>query len=106
MSDFIEITWTTGSLEEARKISRNLVQEKYVASAKIIPFVESIYLWNNELETTQDCLVIFKTDKIHFEKIKEIITKQSTYEIPEMTFKHIAGGNAEYLSWIKDTIKP
>jgi hypothetical protein len=46
VSDFIEIHWTSGSLDEARKISRYLVQKRYVACAKIVPWIESVYIPN------------------------------------------------------------
>ena len=36
MEEFIEVSWTSGSLDEARKISRKLVSDKLVASAEII----------------------------------------------------------------------
>ena len=73
MSEFIEIHWTSGSLDEARKIARYLVQERFVACAQIIPWIESIYMWNNQLETAQESKIILKTAKANYEKIREII---------------------------------
>lgn len=104
MSDFIEIHWTSGSLDEARKISRYLVQERYVACAQIIPWIESIYLWNHQLETAQESKIILKTRLECYEAIKEIIQKNCKYEIPEITYMHIDGGNGEYLGWLKESI--
>ncbi len=43
MPEFIEIHWTSGSIDEARKVARYLVQERYVACAQITPWVESIF---------------------------------------------------------------
>lgn len=100
-SEFIEIHWTCGSLDEARKISRYLVQERYVACAQVIPWIESVYMWNNQLETSQESKVIFKTLAVNFEKVKEIILKNAKYELPEITFTTIDGGNADYLDWVK-----
>ena len=68
---WIEIRWTSGSIDEARRISRYLVQERFVASAQIIPWVESITLLDNKLETTQESLVVLKAPAQHFEKIRE-----------------------------------
>lgn len=106
MSDFIEVHWTSGSLDEARKVSRYLVQERYVACAQIIPWIESAYMWNNQLETAQESKIILKTRQIHFEKIKEIILKNCKYQIPEITVIEIQNGNKEYLDWIGESTAP
>lgn len=103
MSDFIEIQWTSGSIDEARKISRYLVQEKYVACAQIIPWIESIFTWNAQLETAQESKILFKTRLEHFDAIKKIILDNCKYEVPEITYMHIEGGHEEYLNWISDS---
>lgn len=103
MSEFIEVHWTSGSLDEARKISRFLVQERYVACAQIIPWIESVYMWNNQLETSQESKIVMKTHTKNYEKIKEIIKQNCKYEVPEITFISIDGGNKEYLDWLKES---
>jgi periplasmic divalent cation tolerance protein len=103
MSEFIEIHWTSGSIDEARKISRFLVQEKYVACAQIVPWVESIYMWNGELETTQESKVVLKTAAHQYEAVKKIIKENCKYQVPEISFQHIAGGNEEYMDWLRQS---
>lgn len=103
MTDFIEIHWTSGSIDEARKISRYLVQERLVASAQITPWIESIYMWNNQLETSQESKIVLKTRLENYDKIKEIIQKNSRYEVPEILYFMIYGGNQEYLDWLSES---
>jgi len=105
MTQFIEIYWTTGSIDEARRISRYLVQERLVACVQIIPWIESIYMWNNQLETSQESKVVLKTHKDRFEEIKEMIEKNCTYEVPEITYRHIDGCNEGYLNWLNETLE-
>lgn len=104
MSEFIEISWTSGSLDEARKISRYLVQERLVACAQIIPWIESIYMWNNQLETEQESKIVLKTRAEFYEKIKTIIIQNCKYQIPEITYRTIDGGNEEYFVWMRESI--
>lgn len=101
MSVFIEIHWTSGSLDEARKVARYLVHERLVANAQIIPWIESVSMLNNQLETTQESKVVFKTRKEKFDRIKELIIKNSNYEIPEITFFEISGGDQEFIDWLE-----
>lgn len=104
MSNYIEVHWTSGSLDEARKISRYLAQERIIACAQIIPWIESIYMWNNQLETAQESKIVFKTVLENYEKIKEIIYQNCSYQVPEITYVFIDGGNQEYLSWMQESI--
>lgn len=103
MTDFIEIHWTSGSLDEARKISRYLVQQRLVACAQIIPWIESIYMWNNQLETTQESKIILKTRLERYDEIKNTILQNCKYQVPEITWIRIEGGNEEYLKWIAES---
>lgn len=103
MSEFIEVHWTAGSIEEARRICRFLVQERVVACAQIIPWIESIYMWDNQLETAQETKIALKTHLTRFEEIKEIIEKNSSYEVPEITYTLLSGGNEGYLEWLDET---
>lgn len=103
MSEFIEVVWTSGNIDEARKISRYLVQERYVASAQIIPWIESIYMWDNKLETNQESKITMKTRSEKFDAIKKIIEENSSYEVPEITWKTIDGGNKSYMDWLKES---
>ena len=102
-SEFIQIQWTSGSIDEARKICRYLVQERLVACAQIVPWIESIYMWNNQLETTQESKVTLKTRRQFWEQIKKVILENHSYEIPEITYTTIEGGNEPYLNWIVES---
>ncbi len=103
MTNFIEVHWTSGSLDEARKISRYLVQERLVACAQITPWIESIYMWNNQLETTQETKIVFKTTLNCYEKIRKVVLENCKYEIPEITYVTLDGGNAEYMRWLEES---
>ncbi len=98
--EFIQIYWTCGSLDEARQISRSLVEEKLVACANIIPWIESIFLWDEQIDTSQETKVIFKTQRALFDSVKKAILNRSKYEVPEILMVPILGGNQEYLDWL------
>mgnify|MGYP006415254769 CR=1 FL=1 len=72
MGQLVQIHWTCGSLDEARKVSRFLVQERFVACANIIPWVESVYMWEGELHTDQETKVIFKTIEEKFSAVVKL----------------------------------
>lgn len=104
MTRFIEIEWTSGSLDEARKVARYLVQERFVACAEIVPWIEAIYKWNNKLETAQESKIVMKTKAENYEKVKDVIERNSSYEVPEIIWRSIEGGNQEYLDWMNESV--
>jgi periplasmic divalent cation tolerance protein len=104
--DYIQIYWTCGSLDEARDIARKLVQMRLVACANIIPWVESIFMWNESLDTAQETKVIFKTRDDRFEQVKQFILEHAKYEVPEILKVPILDGNPEYLKWVSQNTEP
>jgi periplasmic divalent cation tolerance protein len=104
MSDIIQIQWAAGSIDEARKVCRYLVQNRLVACAQIVPWIESIYMWNNELETEQETKVLLKTTAARYDEIRETIEQNCKHEVPEITFIQITGGNKTYLDWIQESV--
>lgn len=105
MSEFIQITWTSGSIDEARRCCRYLVQERLGASARIIPWVEAIFMLNNQLETTQESLIHLVIPQARFEEVSAIIRKNSKYQIPEISCTPLQGLNEDYLAWLKEATK-
>lgn len=105
MSDeLIEIQWVCGSLDEARRISRYLVQERYVASAQILPWMEAISLLNNKLETSQETKIFLKTKLKYFDIIREVIEQNCKFEVPEITWTKIEGINPSYHDWLDESL--
>tara|TARA_A100001015_G_C14730341_1_gene609603 strand:- start:239 stop:571 length:333 start_codon:yes stop_codon:yes gene_type:complete len=105
MENLILILWNSGSVDEARRVCRYLVQERLVACANIVPWVESIYMWNNQLETEQESTVLFKTRESNFDRVKEVIEKNSNYDVPEVLKVVVDSGNEAYFKWAMESSK-
>ncbi len=55
------------------------------------------------METSQESKIVFKTRLENYEKIKEIIQKNCRYQVPEILYFAIDGGNQEYLDWMTES---
>lgn len=99
-TDTALILWTCATLEEARRICRELVEKKLVACANIIPHVESIYFWEGTVENGNEAKVFLKTLDSHFEQVRDYIKEHCSYDVPEVSKIAIDAGNPDYLNWV------
>lgn len=67
--------------EEAIKVVNQLLQEKLIACANLIP-IKSMYYWNNKLENNPETVSILKTTESLFAKVKEEIERLHSYQVP------------------------
>src|SRR5437867_13229900 len=88
--------------EAARRISNQLVTEKFAACANILPSVESIYRWKEKIETGSETLVLFKLSEDRQAAFQERLRSIHPYEVPEIIFVPVSSGLPEYLRWVAD----
>lgn len=93
---------TVSSEEEAKRIGMALVKDKLAACFNIIPGVKSIYTWKGELHEDEELIVFIKTRKDLFEKVKESIKSNHSYECPEIIAIPITDAFKNYLEWIDE----
>ena len=105
MSNYIIIYVTTGSINEAKKIGRVLVEEKLVACSNIISPIRSIYSWQGKICEDKEALMIMKTKKKLFKKIVERVEILHSYDVPEIIAMPILEGSSKYLSWLNEETK-
>ena len=105
MTDKILVLTTAGSKDEARKIARALVERLLAACVNIVPQVGSIYRWEGEIEEAEEWLLIVKTTRTAFERVRAAILELHSYDLPECICVSIEDGSLEYLSWIGQSVK-
>jgi len=105
MPDYIVIYITTGSVNEAEKIGRALVEEKLAACSNIISPIRSIYRWQGKICDDKEALMVLKTRKKHFEQIVKRVETLHSYDVPEIIAIPIIEGSSKYLSWINEETK-
>jgi periplasmic divalent cation tolerance protein len=88
--------------ETARRISNQLVSERFVACANILSAVESIYRWKEKIETGSETLVLFKLSENGQSAFQQKLRSVHPYEIPEVIFVPISSGLPEYVRWVAD----
>lgn len=88
--------------EIARRISNQLVTERFAACANILSAVESIYRWKNKIESGNEILVFFKITEERQTAFQDKLRSLHPYDVPEIVFVPVEGGLPEYLRWVSD----
>jgi periplasmic divalent cation tolerance protein len=104
MTDKRVVLTTCGSIEEARKIARELVERKLAACANIIPRIESIYRWKDKIETSTEYLLVIKTTANAFTSLRDALGELHSYEVPECVAIPVTDGSAAYLKWMEESM--
>ncbi|MAG38595.1 divalent-cation tolerance protein CutA [Candidatus Woesearchaeota archaeon] len=88
---------------EAKKIAKELLKEKLISCANIVP-CESIYEWDGELKEESEAILFVKTIDKYEEEVKDKIRELHSYDLP-CILKINGRINEEYLSWMESVIQ-
>src|SRR5438552_15354013 len=78
--------------EIARRISNRLVSERFAACANIFPSVESIYRWNEKIESGNGSFVFFKVSEERQSACQDKLRSLHPYHVPEIIIVPVTGG--------------
>jgi periplasmic divalent cation tolerance protein len=99
LNEYIIVTTFCDKEEIANKIVDTLLEKRLVAGCQLSK-VHSKYWWNNELEECDEYKLEFRTKESLFTEVGNEIKKIHDYEIAEISYYEIKGGNMEFLHWI------
>jgi periplasmic divalent cation tolerance protein len=101
MSEFILVTTTASTKEEAAKIATALLEGRLAACVQILGPIESRYWWNGKIEQSTEWLCLIKTIRGKFAAVEATIRANHPYEVPEIVACPIELGSESYLDWLR-----
>jgi len=90
--------------KEAKKIAEACVKKHLAACANYFP-IQSIYWWKKKLAKDKEYTLLLKTKNDNFSKIKTLVKKLHSYEIPCITSWKADKTDRSYLNWVKKETK-
>jgi len=102
MNQFIFVYITNPTEKEAIRIAQSLLKKRLISCANIFP-IKSLYWWQNKINKENEYVLIGKTIKSRFEKIKKEVEKIHSYTIP-CIIKISVNSNKKYFEWLKNEI--
>ncbi|HTX77453.1 MAG TPA: divalent-cation tolerance protein CutA [Terracidiphilus sp.] len=92
---------TAESREEALGIGRALVEERLAACATVIPAAQSIYRWEDKVESAAETLLLLKTEADRLEELDARLHALHSYTTPEFLVLRVDAGSRAYLDWLR-----
>jgi periplasmic divalent cation tolerance protein len=100
MTDKIVILSTCATAEEAGRLARLLVERRLAACVNVVTGIRSYYRWQGSLESAEECLLVVKSSRELFARLREALEQAHSYEVPEIIALPVLDGSPAYLSWM------
>jgi periplasmic divalent cation tolerance protein len=94
---------STAAAGDGDRIARELVLERLVACASVLP-VKSHFYWDGTLQQDNEEMIVAKTAMQKAVDTVARIKELHTYQVPEVIVLQIVDGDEAYLGWIKKAI--
>jgi periplasmic divalent cation tolerance protein len=101
MTDKIVVFSTCGSGAEAEKLARRLLEQRLAACVNVITQIRSFYRWKGKLENSEEWLLVIKTTRDLFDRVRTVLEAAHSYELPEVLAVPVIDGSGNYLAWIE-----
>lgn len=100
MKNIVILHTTVSKIEEARKLTKILLDKKLIGCAQIEGAIESMYRWNNAIESGKEYRLSVKTTSDLTTKVMDTIKKHHPYELPEIVGNNYEFCSEEYRNWL------
>jgi len=91
---------TFPDVETARRIVREIVEERRAACGNVISNLHSVYRWQGKIERQAEILILAKTTRGRFEELEREVRALHSYDTPEIIAVPVVAGSAPYLKWL------
>ncbi|WDE98103.1 divalent-cation tolerance protein CutA [Lentisphaera profundi] len=88
--------------EEAKKIASSLLSEKLIACANVIPGINSLYIWEGELQDVEEVILLLKCKQESANDVESRISQLHSYDCPCILQFTPDKVNPAFSKWLND----
>lgn len=102
--EFIELTTTTASEQEAHALARHLVEQRLAACVQVSAAIRSVYRWQGEVCEANEVRLTIKSLERLKDQLIQAIESLHSYDTPEIVISHIADCSPKYGQWLRQQV--
>ncbi|HWK71526.1 divalent-cation tolerance protein CutA [Pollutimonas sp. M17] len=104
-NDIVVILSNAPDMLLAKRIAHVLVEEHLAACVNLGAPGLSMYMWQGELEGSEEIPITIKTTGAGAQAAMERLMALHPYEVPEILVLPVLGGSASYLDWVRAQVQ-
>ena len=101
--DILSVTTTVGSLEDARRLARELVEQRLAACVQVDEGVRSFYRWQGQLCDEPELRLTVKTMPAVEQQLRDWFAQHHPYEVPQFLAVRLRASEA-YAQWVRGEV--
>ena len=98
--DILIVTTTVGSVQDAQRLARELVERRLAACVQVDAGVTSFYRWEGKQCEDAEWRLVIKTQPQLEPALQAFFAQQHPYEVPQFVAWR-AAGSAAYADWVR-----
>jgi periplasmic divalent cation tolerance protein len=104
-SDILVVTTTVGSMDDARRFARSLVERRLAACVQLDEIAQSLYRWDGKLCEEPEVRISIKTMPHLLASLEKAFEQLHPYEVAQfVAATHYAA--PEYAQWVRAEVRP
>ena len=104
MSEFQQISTTTGARDTAERIATELVSLRLAACVQIVGPIQSTYRWQGVIEESEEWLCLAKCRADRFADVEALVNELHPYDTPELIATPIVATSTAYGDWLRSEL--
>lgn len=97
------VSTTVASAEQASALATAMVERRLAACAQLTP-IDSVYVWQGELQREAEVRVLFKTTLERKSALMAAIAQCHPYEVPDIHAETLADVHPPYADWVAASV--
>src|SRR3954464_9403744 len=101
--EYVIVLTTLPADADGAAFARHLVEERLAACVNVSAAMESIYRWDDAIETESERQLVIKTTRERVAALWDRVRELHPYDMPEFLVMPIVDGNDAYLRWVAES---
>src|SRR3954451_14136025 len=96
---------TASTKEEADRIADALIRNRLAACVQVLPGMESVFWWKDEIQRENEHLLLIKSAARCFDELEKTVRESHSYDTPEIVSIDLSAISKPYRDWLSTNLR-